>query len=250
MIGSSQFGSRSRTDEQLGFRSFVGNILPPPPDRHLVIDASIIQQQVMPRTAGPAGAQVQQDPKVNTSIQISKDNTTLIGDYTSVCLDQSDRWLIQAQGNATISSTLALVKDGMLVIDRRYIFIQLGGNQLRTTKSKSKLFGQMLDLIVAIRNVNPPSRIFVMGVLPRVLDNEQIKPLLIRFNRWLAQVTNDVDSIFEKVKFLPIQLKFLEGNRPHRVLFDDVNPLLLSSIGSALFKQAAFQLAGFVQNQQ
>lgn len=175
-------------------------------------------------------------------------NTTLIGDYTSVVFPSHDtKWLVQAQGNATFASTLALVKDEMLVVDRRYIFVQLGGNQVRTGE-RTKIYSQVLDLVVYIRNKNATSKIFFIGVLPRVIDNEQIKPFIMKFNRWLAAAVNDVNSLFERIKFLPVHLQFLEGNVPKRPLFDQHNSLLLSPLGAAVFKESVFQLAGFVKN--
>ena len=185
----------------------------------------------------------------SSRLEISPQNTTLIGDYTSVAMTNDSKWLVQAQGNATFSSTLTFVKDGMLIMDRKYIFFQLGGNQVRGLDSFN-MHSVMLELVITIRNANPESRIFFIGVLPRIVDNEQIKPYIMKFNRKLAATANEIDVLFEKVKFLPVHLKFINGTFPRVELFDVNNTLLLNNVGVALFKQAVFKLAGFVKNPQ
>ena len=183
-------------------------------------------------------------------MEISCANTTLIGDYTSVVFSSADsKWLVQAQGNATFASTLALIKDSMIAVDRRYIFIQLEGNQVMTTE-RERLQSLILDLVVKITNKNPESRLFFVSVLPRFTDNQQVKPFIVKFNRWLAVAVHEMNIIFECIKFLPVHFKFLEGAEPRRYLYDiQGNLLLLSQMGAALFKQIIFQLAGFVKNQ-
>ena len=212
-------------------------------------DVRVVIEQQEPNTA-PSRAMALDFPngrKDTSKLEISKLNTTLIGDYTLVALMSDSKWLIQAQGNATFTSTVALVKDGMLIIDRRYVFFQLGGNQVRTS-DKSKLYGQMLELVVAVREVSPDSRIYFLGVLPRVPDNQDIKPFIMRFNRWLAANTADLDMVFEKIKFLPIHLKFINGIFLRQEMFQSDFPLLPSNIGATLFRQRVFNLAGFVKN--
>ena len=136
----------------------------------------------------------------------------------------------------------------MLAVDRKYIFIQLGGNQIRTTE-KNKLHSIILDMVVFVRNKNPASRIFFIAVLPRVVDNELAKPLITRFNRWLSSIVNKINVIFERIRFLPVHLHFIDGVTPKRHLFDEQEgSLLLSLVGAAFFKQVVFQAAGFVKN--
>ena len=153
----------------------------------------------------------QQQIPVARNVDITASNTTLIGDYTSVVFTAMDsKWLVQAQGNAMFASTLALIKDHMLITDRRYVFFQLGGNQV-CSSDRNKLFSQILDIVVTVRESNPLLHIFFIGVLPRIVDNEDIKPFIVRFNRWLASVVNEVNIVFERVRFLPVQLHFLVG---------------------------------------
>ena len=105
---------------------------------------------------------------------------------------------------------------------------------------RDKLYSLILDLVETIRNRNLTSRLFFISVLPRVVDNMEAKPFLIKFNRWLAAIVSEVNTIFDKIKFLPVYLKFLDGVQPQ---------LLLSEVGVALFKQVIFQLAGFMKNE-
>ena len=97
----------------------------------------------------PPPDQIQQVKVEMNKLEISQLNTMLIGDYMSVALGHNSKWLVQVQGNAIFASTVALVKDGMLIGDRHYVFFQQGGNQVRTS-DKTKLYGQMLELVVAV----------------------------------------------------------------------------------------------------
>ena len=134
------FGYRLLTEEQQEFRTFIASILPPPPDvskvmfsNQLMASHDIMQSDIMSK------------PAVNRQIENSPENTTIISDYTLASFLNSDsKWLVQAQGNAMLSSTLALVKDSMLVIDKRYIFIQLGGNQVFSL-NKDKVMSVVFD---------------------------------------------------------------------------------------------------------
>ena len=243
-------GYNSQTTQHTEFRNFIGSILPPPPDKRLVELTS--HPMVFPnKDSSQAWSSISpQLPEqvVKREIDISPENTTLIGDYTSVVFANTDtKWLIQSQGNATFSSTLALIKDHMLVVNKRYVFFQQGGNQVRTAEC-TKLYSQILEIVVEVRCHNPHSRIYFIGVLPRVIDNDDIKPFIVRFNHWLAASVNDINIVFEKIRFLPVHLHFIDGSAPRAKLFDDSSKLLLNSVGAALFKQVTFQLAGFVKN--
>ena len=69
------------------------------------------------------------------NVQISSANTTLIGDYISTVFpEHSSKWLVQAQGNVTFTSVLNLIQENLITVDRKYVFLQLGGNQLRTVE--------------------------------------------------------------------------------------------------------------------
>ena len=137
------------TSKSTGFKGFIRSILPPPPDKRIVqFQHNQIQQNQVPilQASKPASTEV----KVQ-QIHITNLNTTLIGDYiAAVYPEYQDKWLVQVIGNATFNSTLdAIIKEN-LIINRKYIFLQLGGNQVRTS-NKSNVHKQLLAVIVAIR---------------------------------------------------------------------------------------------------
>ena len=121
-----------------GFRHFIQCILPPPPDRRIV--------QVQPSAANDAQeVDINNNGDGNSSgtynetgsqstvkvqeLHISCENTTIIGDYSSVTFPSyHQKWLVQVQGNATLASMLVLIKEKMLDVDKKYVFFQLGGN--------------------------------------------------------------------------------------------------------------------------
>ena len=234
-------------------------MLPQPPDIRWVevrSDAELEQRQVHQPTVDrmqqmalqQLTATVDAQKLQRRQVEISRENTVLIGDYTSVAFSVNDtKWLVQSQGNATLASMLALIKDDILIVDRKYLFFQLGGNQLRTAM-KQKIYATLLDMVVLLRDKNPQCGIYFIGVLPRVVDNLEVKPLIMRFNQWLTASVHSVDSIFGKVKFLPVHLQFIDGVNPKVHLFDAQQPLLLNHVGATLFKEVTFQLAEFVKN--
>ena len=180
-----------------GFCNFIRSILPPPPDVRKVkykelqaMDKPDWMSMDVPEQGTEFGV-VQQERKHNkkTAIktptnrpEITNLNTTFIGDYTATIFPPYNvKWLVQATGNATFSSTIENIKNGQIVVDRKYIFIQLGGNQLRMA-DKVSVFRNVMETTVAIRDRSPESRIFFLAVLPRIVDNKEIKPLLVKFN--------------------------------------------------------------------
>ena len=103
--------------------------------------------------------------KINNTI--SNLNTTLIGDYISAVFPEYHAtWLVQAFGNVTFQSVLDMIIKDELIIERKYILPQLGGNQMRSA-TKQGVFKSLLEVIIAIRDKNDDSRIFIIPVLPR-----------------------------------------------------------------------------------
>ena len=80
------------------------------------------------------------------------------------------------------------------------------------------------------------------------MDNKQAKPLIIKMNRWIRNAAERVDTLFAKVKFIPVQLQFLDVNGPKMYLFNQKDRYTLSSTGAKAFRNALFQAASFVQN--
>ena len=180
-------------------------------------------------------------------LEISSANTTLIGDYVATVYPEfHNKWLVQAQGNATFGSTLELIKQGLVTVDRRYVFFALGGNQIHSANAES-MFNWVLNLVVIVREKSKESRIFFNGILPRPVDNDQVKYLIAKANRWLANSIDRISKLFCKVSFLPVQLEFLNGNVPKQQLYSD-DRLTLNEAGAAQYRATVFRLAGFMPN--
>ena len=156
------------------------------------------------------------------------------------------KWLVQAHGNLTFNSVLQQIKDGLITIDRTYVFFQLGGNQVLSANNDN-FFQQILNLVVAVRERRNDSRIYFLGILPKPIDNENVKPFICRANRWMSVAVDRINKMFSRIKFLPIQLKFLNGNLPRKELFNQ-DGITLNPAGAQVFKTQVFQLAGFVKN--
>ena len=263
--GSNYSNRFSRSSSQ-GFEGFVRNILPPPPDRRQVVlkeqtsDLNLNQKLIQQLTAKQTSSSEVQDPRGQghvmekrqpteaRKLEISSANTTLIGDYISTVFPQfQSKWLVQACGNATFGSTLEAIQQCLITVDRRYVFFQLGGNQIRTACADS-LFNNVSNLVAAVRDKCIDSRIYFIGILPRPIDNQEVKPLIMKANRWLAHAVERVDKLFGRIRFLPVQLAFLQGSVPNEVLYNPDDRHTLSQAGATLFRATVFQLAGFVKN--
>ena len=181
---------------------------------------------------------------------ISCENTTIIGDYSATVFPEyCQKWLVQAIGNNTFGSVTEAIKKGEIAVNRKYIFIALGGNQVRTC-NVDMAFNIVLDLTVTIREKNPDSRLFIVAVLPRPVDNNIVKPMVAKFNRWISLAAERVSQLFGKVKFLPVQIKFITGSSPITMYFNHDDNLTLNQAGAALYRKELFRLAGFVQNEK
>ena len=113
---------------------------------------------------------------------ISSGNTTIIGDYIATGFDKHDKkWLVQAAGNATYQSVIQSVKEGSITVDRRYIFLVLGHNQIHQV-SKSLVSQAVQQLVKVIRARNTTVKIFFAALLPHLVDNQVVKPLIIKMN--------------------------------------------------------------------
>ena len=130
-----------------------------------------------------------------------------------------------------------------------YIFVQLGGNQLMLA-TKQSVYKQVLALILAIRQVNPQTRFFIVGVLLRPIDNQHVKSYVMNYNRFLKNAAERIDHLFGKTKFLAIQLSFIGTDGPKIQYFNQDDGLTLNQVGATFFRKTLFKLAGFVQNAQ
>ena len=152
----------------------------------------------------------------------------------------------QATGNATFNSVIQAIKNGTIKVDFKYIFIVLGHNQVRST-CREMLCTLVESLVAEIRLRNTDSRIFISALLPRVVDNLEIKVHIVNFNRWLAAVVRKVGSTFFRVHLLAVQHEFLDQGTPIQRLFHE-DGVTLSATGAFLFKKSMFEMAGFKMN--
>ena len=237
-----------------GFNNFIRHILPPPPDTRRVLmvhpphkshEAQQIEQiQHSPQQALQSTQAQQQERKIS----ISAHNTMLIGDYISAVFPADlQLMLVQAIGNATFQSTADLICADAIQVCHRYIFLQLGGNQIRSM-DKEKVFKAALTVVIAIRERSPESRIFMLGVLPKPVENDSAKVHIMKFNRWLSIAVKRIDALFHRVKFLPVQLPFLNASGPIMEYYNSDDQLTLNQAGAEVLRRAIFRLAGFVKN--
>ena len=190
-------GNTTSQSSSSGFNNFIRSILPAPPDiRRVVVkqptalqlpDWAQVDVPEPPPEFGVGNVLKQQQgkPMVGAGsgrLDINSGNTMIIGTYISAVFPKHNRhWLVQAQGNAMFESTMEKIKQLEVVVDRRYIFIELGSNQIRMA-DKEKVFQWILQLTVVIRERNKESRIYYVGVLPRPVENEEARPKIIMFN--------------------------------------------------------------------
>ena len=129
--------------------------------------------------------------------EITRDNTTFIGDYIVAGFPHWDaKWLVQVTGNATFESVLADIISGKITVDWKYVFMLLGHNQIRTS-TKSSIKRSIFNCIEQIRIINAQSRIFFISLLPRPVDNQVMKPLITKFNHALAGSVNVASKQFQ-----------------------------------------------------
>ena len=232
----------SRTDSE--HSSTTSMVLLPPPDvRRVLLKKTHQYQGQQPHRQEP-GQQVHNKAQ---RPEISPHNTMIIGDYTSVVFLNSNKWLVQAFGNATFQSMTDAIIEESVKADKKYVFVQLGGNQIRSA-NKQLVFNQLLKLIIVIRDKSPDSKIFVVGVLPRPIENDSAKPFIVKFNRWLKSACDRMGSFYANITFIPAQLSFIDGKGPKLQYYDEQDKLTLNNIGARLFKEILFTHAGFVKN--
>ena len=100
---------------------------------------------------------------------ISPCNTTIMGDAVvgSFCNPDS-KWLVQCFPQANIKTLCNRVKSGEAIVNRRYLFVMIGANQVFRA-IKSSTYQELKMLIQQIRIINNQAKIFICGVLPHPL---------------------------------------------------------------------------------
>ena len=243
--------------------------LPPPPDKRRVIQAQSARQTFYEvpdflKDGSPSvevhHQQVQSvvreilqelrqghDTVRNRSLQIGPHNTTLIGDYvTSVYQGPDNKWLVQSLGNATWNTVIQGIMNGSIVVNFRYMFLMVGHNQVLSAK-KSEIIQVIHDTVQKIRSINLEARIFVCSLLPRPIDNHDIKPHIVNFNRWIVMAVNRVSKAYFRVHHIPTQHSFIRAGKPKQELFNE-DRITLNKAGALLLKEKMFEIAGFRKN--
>ena len=248
MTGSYTITSR---DNEQHCRESSRRVLPLPPDVRNVILMQQNLSAMLPdwlkedqpsnkeQFAVPVQSNVQQINKM-----VSSGNTTLIGDYIAASFPVHDKkWLIQASGNATIGFIIQAIKEDNITVDRRYIFITVGHNQVRSI-TRGEINNYFTQLIQVIRKKNAQCKIFVTMLLPRLVDNDEMKPVIIKFNRVLSQIMGKINWNDHRVLLLAVQHSFIKDAVPiqHYYNQDRYTP---SKAGASTLKKPMFELAGF-----
>ena len=144
-------------------------VLPPPPDVRRVVDMNAYRL-----------ATVTNSKPLEV---ISSGNTMIIGDYIPSSFNWHDaKWLVQATGNAMINTIIDAMLMNDITVDRHYIFVVVRHNQLRYM-TKSQINTGFWQIINIIRQRNKHAKIFISALLPRPVDNQEVKPLINKFNR-------------------------------------------------------------------
>ena len=65
----------------------------------------------------------------------------------------------------------------------------------------------------------------------------------------MSNAVKKITMFFPRVRYLPVQIKFINENGPIMNLFKEDDKLTLNELGAKLFKKTVFEMAGFVKNQ-
>ena len=75
-----------------------------------------------------------------------------------------------------------------------------------------------------------------MALLPRPIDNEVVKPLMVKFNRNLFAAIVKVQKLCSRVQFLQARHAFIVNSKPNLQLFNS-DKVALNEDGARRFKQ-------------
>ena len=191
-------------------------------------------------------------PVTVDSVQSKKEctnqvNTTLIGDVVfSALVAQQKAWQVQIIGNVTLQAAVDYVQNGTFDVSHRYIFLAIGSNQVYTSNQHdvSKFLHRLVFTIISI---NAEAKLFIIPVLPRPVDDTQVKQYIIDFNRMLSNATKKLAAESINVMFLSIQNCFLRaGKADDRWYSRDL--VSLNQQGCSRLRNMVFEAAGFKKN--
>ena len=178
---------------------------------------------------------------------ISLSNTTIISDYVVGCFSTRDKkWKVQGARNDTLQSIAWKMQHDCLDVQKQYIFILLGHNQL-WTQTKGTINDAVTEIVQEIRACNLAAWIFFRALLPRPIDNTQAKPRIVKFNRNLCQVVKKIQNKVNRISFLSIQHDFIKDSLPDETLFTS-DRVMLNELGAQRLRSALFKSAGFRVN--
>ena len=178
---------------------------------------------------------------------ISPSNTTIIGDYIASCYQAHDnKWLVQVAGNDTLQSIAWKIQHDLIDVQKRYIFIIAGHNQLWTA-TKGTVIDAVAEIVDEIRCRNAAARVYFSALLPRPIDNSQAKPRIIKLNRSMFQAVQKAQKKYTKVQFLAVQHEFIKQSMPDLHMYRE-DKMTLNEVGARTLKDALFNCAGFRMN--
>ena len=179
---------------------------------------------------------------------ISSGNTTIIGDYSIAGFDRHDhRWLVQGNGNATFQLVAQEVEKGEITVSRHYVFISLGGNQI-VTLSKITLIQAIKKILAVVFQKNPTAKVFFVSILPRPIDNDTVKPAIVKANRIISQMVQKMKSIHNRIEFLSVTSMFLDEDQDPDTIWYNDDLYTLNQQGATRLRRHLFTLAGFTPN--
>ena len=177
---------------------------------------------------------------------INSGNTTIIGDAViSVFTTLNGPWLVQMVGNLTIQVLAQLLVDGKM-IPKKYNFIAVGSNQLYSASDSDirKYYNRILTVIL---DKVPKAKIYFIPVLPRPLDNDDVKAFVVDYNRHLSNTVKGMVRSGMSVRYLAIQNEFLFNGKPDGRYFAE-GTQHLNEEGARRFRTLVFEAAGFKKN--
>ena len=201
------------------------------------------KQDVLQRLGPEPIPTVQLPANLSPNGKITALNTTLIGDKTIQNFVNPDpKWLIQCIPSLTFSELKEKIEDNSIDIQKRYIFILVGGNDFGTY-TKMEVWQHVKMIAYAIFSRNPVAKVFWSGILPQYDGISCTKDHIIKFNRRLCAAICRIKKEFERCYYIPTQLRF-HGPTDGRFFDDNI----LNQYGCLRLKMGLLEGAGFIQN--
>ena len=147
-------------------------------------------------------------------------------------------------GNLTFQTAVDYISKSKIVIDRKNIFIALGSNQIYSA-TKDNVNKWVNRLINTIDCLNSNCKIYFVPVLPRPIDNQQVKPYIIAVNKMIHACVKKCAK--QHVQFLSIQNFFVKNGVPDPRLYEN-DKVSLNTDGCTKLRTLVFEAVGFKKN--